>query len=129
MTAIDPAPKPPNRSSLSPAVGMAIVFALAIGGLLQEVRWRGGFSGFIASPVESPAQQLKLAELAFKNGNDAVALNLFDRLAAENNSVAQYWLAHMTELGLGVPKDIPKAISLYEKAAAKEFNPGADEAG
>jgi len=42
-------------------------------------------------------------------------------LASQNNTVAEYWLAHMTELGLGVPSDIPKAISLYEKAAAQNF--------
>jgi TPR repeat protein len=60
-----------------------------------------------------------LGELAFRNGNDAVALNLFDRLAAKNDAAAQYWLAHMTELGIGVPKDVPKAISLYQKAAAQ----------
>ena len=36
---------------------------------------------------------------------------------------AEYWLAHMSELGLGVPKDIPKAISLYEKAAAENSIP------
>ena len=83
------------------------------------MRWRGGFSGVVPSPIESSAQQLKFAKLAFANGNDAVALSLFERLAAENNAAAQYWLAHMSELGVGAPKDIPKAISLYEKAAAQ----------
>ena len=71
------------------------------------------------SPLESAAEQIKLGELAFRSGNDAVALNLFDRLAAKNDAAAQYWLAHMMELGIGVPKDVPKAISLYEKAAAQ----------
>jgi TPR repeat protein len=108
---------------------MAIIFSLVIGGLFQEVRWRGGLSGIFSSPVESPAQQLKLGELAFKDGNDAVALNLFDHLAAQNNPVAQYWLAHMTELGLGVPKDIPKAIALYEKSAAQHSLPAQTRLG
>jgi len=108
---------------------MAIIAALLCGGLVQEVRWRGGFSGIVSSPIESPAQQLKLAEIAFKKGNDGVAVNLFDRLADQNNAVAQYWLAHMTELGLGVPKDIPKAISLYEKASADNSIPAETRLG
>ncbi|MGO9773061.1 MAG: tetratricopeptide repeat protein [Roseiarcus sp.] len=101
----------------------AMIVALAVGGLLQEARWRGGLSGVVPSPIEARDQQLKLAQLAFRHGNDAVALNLFDRLAAQNDAVAQYWLAHMTELGLGVPKDIPRAISLYAKAAAQNSIP------
>jgi TPR repeat protein len=44
-----------------------------------------------------------------------------DPLAAQNNAVALYWLAHMTELGLGKPINLSKAISLYEKAAAQNF--------
>ena len=129
MTAIDPSPKPPIRSNSSAAVGMAIVVCLLIGGLFQEIRWRGGLSGVISSPIELPAQQLKLGELAFKDGNDAVALNFFDHLAVQNNPVAQYWLGHMTELGLGVPKDIPKAITLYEKAAAQNSLPAQTRLG
>jgi TPR repeat protein len=119
MTVADPRRQPPAGPKLSLATVGAILVALAIGGLFQEVRWRGGFSSIVPSPIESSAQQLKLGKLAFANGNDAVALNLFERLAAENNAAAQYWLAHMSELGVGAPKDIPKAISLYEKAAAQ----------
>jgi len=123
MTVADPHRQPPAGPKLSLSTVGAILVALAIGGLFQEVRWRGGFSGVVPSPMESSAQQLKFAKLAFANGNDAVALNLFERLAAENNATAQYWLAHMSELGLGVPKDIAKAISLYEKAAAQNSIP------
>lgn len=123
MTVADPHRQPPAGPKLSLSTVGAILVALAIGGLFQEVRWRGGFSGVVPSPMELSAQQLKFAKLAFANGNDAVALNLFERLAAENNATAQYWLAHMSELGLGVPKDIAKAISLYEKAAAQNSIP------
>jgi TPR repeat protein len=129
MTAIDPHSQPPTRPGAPPFLVIAVVAALALGGLLQEVRWRGGLSGIVSSPMESPAQQLKLGELAFKNGNDAVALNLFDHLAAQDNATAQYWLAHMTELGVGVPKDISRAISLYEKAAAQNSIPAQTRLG
>ncbi len=129
MTAIDPHQQQPAGPKFSFVTAAAIVAALAIGGLLQEVRWRGGLSSVIPSPIESGPEQLKLAELAFKNGNDAVAVNLFEHLAGENNAVAQYWLAHMTELRLGVPKDISKAISLYEKAAAQNSIPAETRLG
>ena len=34
--------------------------------------------------------------------------------------MAQYWLGHVAELGLGVPRDPSKAIELYKKAAAQD---------
>jgi TPR repeat protein len=67
----------------------------------------------------TPEAQLRYAERAFENGNDQVALALFTKLADKNNANADYWLAHMTELGLGVPRDPVKAIDLYKKAAAQ----------
>lgn len=100
-------------------MALAIVIAVAIGSLLQEKRWRGSLLGAAPSPIASRDQQLKMGELAFRNGNDPIALALFDRLAAKNDPAAQYWVAHMTELGIGAPRDIPKAISLYERAAAQ----------
>ena len=97
MTTVDPRRQPPTKPPISLVTWAALFAALTIGIVLQEVRWRGGFSGVAASPIESGPQQLKLAELAFRNGNDALALNLFDRLAAKNDATAQYWVAHMTE--------------------------------
>jgi TPR repeat protein len=121
MKTINPPPPLPIRTISYPVLVFIFLIALAIGGFLQEARWRGAFTGLFQSPLETPAQQLNLAEIAFKNGNDAVALNFFKRLASQNDAVAQYWLAHMTELGLGAPRDIPTAISLYEKAAAQNI--------
>jgi TPR repeat protein len=126
MTFIDPSRQPPIDPNGQPTIGARVLFtmcaailvAIAVGGLLQEARWRGAFSSMAPSPLASRDQQLKLGEVAFRNGNDAVALNLFEGLAAKNDAAAQYWLAHMSELGIGVPKDIPKALSLYQKAAA-----------
>jgi len=129
MTAMDPGGQQPVGPSVTLTTAAAVVIALVVGGLLQEVRWRGGLSSVVPSPLESTVQQLELGELAFRNGNDAVALSLFDRLAAKNDAVAQYWLAHMTELGIGVPKDIPKALSLYEKAAAQNSIPAETRLG
>ena len=129
MTKAGPSHQPSAKPRISFAAWVGIILALAIGATLQEVRWRGGFSGLFASPIESAAQQLKLGELAIKNGNDTFALNLFDKLAAKNDPTAEYWLAHMTEWGLGVPKDIPKAISLYEKAAAQNSIPAETRLG
>lgn len=129
MTAMDPRGQQPAGASVTLTTAAAVVIALVVGGLLQEVRWRGGLSSVAPSPLESTAQQLELGELAFRNGNDAVALSLFDRLAAKNDAVAQYWLAHMTELGIGVSKDIPKALSLYEKAAAQNSIPAETRLG
>jgi TPR repeat protein len=56
-------------------------------------------------------------------------VKLFGTLADNNNSMARYWLVHMTDLGLGVPSDPAKAIDLYNKAAeqnvdAAELRPG-----
>jgi hypothetical protein len=129
MTTVDPSGKRPVGPRLSLTTGVAIVFALVVGGLLQEARWRGGLSSVAPSPLESTAEQLKLGEIAFRNGNDAVALKLFDRLVAKNDAAAQYWLAHMSELGIGVPKDISKAVSLYEKAAAQGSIPAETRLG
>jgi TPR repeat protein len=65
------------------------------------------------------AGRLEFAEKAFQSGDNEVAVKIFSELAAKNNANAQYWLAHMTELGLGVPRDPTKAIGLYKRAAAQ----------
>jgi TPR repeat protein len=62
---------------------------------------------------------LEFAEKAFRSGENQAAVKIFSELAAKNNATAQYWLAHMTELGLEVPRDPAKAITLYKKAAAQ----------
>ena len=80
--------------------------------------WR--FWGRRPLPLEIPGgQQLKTGEIAFRRGDNSFALHLFQALAAKNDPTAEYWLAHMLELELGVPKTIGKAISLYAKAAAR----------
>jgi hypothetical protein len=66
--------------------------------------------------------RLAFAEKVFQDGDDAMAAKMFSELAAKDNGMAQYWLAHMTELGLGVSRDLPKAITLYKKSAAKDIS-------
>ena len=48
---------------------------------------------------------------------------LFDSLAKKNNPLAEYWVGHMSELGLGVPRDPAKAIEFYKKAVDQDVAP------
>jgi TPR repeat protein len=75
------------------------------------LRWRNS--------ATLPTGNLESAEKAFQSGDNQTALNLFSKLANQNNPNAEYWLAHMSELGLGVPRDPKKALDLYKKAAAQ----------
>jgi uncharacterized protein len=123
MTEFDPRPQPPGPSFSLLGVVVAMLLTLALGAAIQELRWRGSLRGILNSPVETPEQQLRLAESAFREGNNTVAISLFERLAAQNNPAAQYWLAHMTEYGIGIARDVPRALGLYEKAAGQNFLP------
>jgi TPR repeat protein len=67
----------------------------------------------------TPRAQLEHAEKTFLAGNNRAALTAFTKLAGEDNPAAQYWLGHMTELGLGVARDPKAALELYKKAAAR----------
>jgi TPR repeat protein len=67
----------------------------------------------------TPPSQLDLALKNFQQGNNRAALAAFTKMAEGDNPVAQYWLGHMTELGLGVERDPKKAIELYKKSAAR----------
>jgi TPR repeat protein len=85
----------------------------------------GGMIGFLVHEWRSPAEparpqsQLELAVKKFQEGNNQAALTAFGKMAEDDNPVAQYWLGHMTELGLGVQRDPKKAVELYKKAAAR----------
>jgi TPR repeat protein len=109
--------KPPpqkSRSHVFSFLAVALV-GLVIGIAAQELRLR--WSDMV------PKSQLGQAEHSFQSGDNQAAVKLFDTLAAKNNSTAQYWLAHMTELGLGVPRNPTKAIDLYKKAADQNVEP------
>ena len=80
---------------------------LVVGTALQEFRWRVS--------ANSSEDGLLYAERAFQNGDDRTALNLFSKLATNNNPNAEYWLGQMYEIALGIPRDAKKAIDLYKK--------------
>ena len=77
-----------------------------------------------------PSQtNLEFAEHAFQTGDNQVALKLFGELANKNNPNAEYWLGHMNEIGLGIPRDVTKAIGLYKKAAEQNIVPAESRLG
>ncbi len=109
-------PQPPPQTSRRQLISLVAValIGLFIGIAAQELRWRWS--------VMAPPSQLVHAEHEFRAGDSQAAVRLFGALADKNNPVAQYWLAHMTELGLGVPRDPAKAVDLYKKAAAQNVD-------
>ncbi len=112
-------PSPPVRPRMPrPQVIRFLTVALiglVIGIAAQELRWR--WSDAV------PTSRLVQAEHEFQAGDNQAAVKLFDALVDKKNPTAQYWLAHMTELGLGVPRDPAKAIDLYKKAAEQNVEP------
>jgi Sel1 repeat len=87
------------------------IIAAMVGFLVHE--WR------LPGEPTTPHSRLERAVKTFRDGDNRAALTVFTELAEQNNPVAQYWLGHMTELGLGASPDLPKAIDLYKKAAAR----------
>ena len=111
-------PEHPNPRQ-SPGFEIARTVVVMLVGLLVvlvglELHWHGE----IALPSQD---RLVLAEKAYRYGDDHEAAKLFGRLAKTGNATAQYWLAHMTELGLGVPRNPARAIKLYQKAAEQNL--------
>ena len=115
MPALLPDHRKPQQTSDHLVVGLVAVafIALLIGIIGQGLGWHGS--------VAMPASKLAVAERAFQAGDDRVATALFSHLADKGNATAQYWLGHMTELGLGVPRNPAKAIELYKKAARQDL--------
>lgn len=110
----DSASKPPLRKSSwppAPTILLVAITALVIGSV-QEYRLT------TANPSQT---SLEVAEHAFQTGDNQVALKLFGDLANKNNPNAEYWLGHMNEIGLGIPRDVTKAIGLYKKAAEQNI--------
>src|SRR5664280_766864 len=106
-------PKPPQASK-SPITNLLVyaVIGLLVGLVVQEFRWRGS--------IMVPQTQMAQAEKDLKAGDYKAAVTLFEKLADNGNPLSQYWVAHMTELGLGMPRDPAKAVELYKKAAAQD---------
>jgi TPR repeat protein len=100
-------PRPPESATLTRV--LIALTAFVVGNVLQELRWRNS--------ANSSETGLEYAERAFQNGDNRTALELFVKPANQNNPNAEYWLGHMFEIGLGVPRDATKAVDFYKKAA------------
>jgi TPR repeat protein len=105
----------PSGPSYTASILVALI-GLIVGLAVQEWRWRHTASMSQSTPA---GQSLQVAEKAFRAGDKQDAIAIFRKLADHNNPDAQYWLGHMTELGLGVPRDIGRAIDLYKKSASQ----------
>jgi TPR repeat protein len=112
MSIFDPW-RAPQRPSTLAGPGIALLALLAAVGfvVLQQTAW----------PQSSLARAgtLRQAEAAFRHGNYQPAADIFTALADKNNAAAEYWLGHMNELGLGMPRDVTRALKLYKQAASQ----------
>lgn len=68
------------------------------------------------------------------NGDDSrydpvAAAGLLEQAAAAGSAEAQFELAQLLEMGLGVPQDVPRAIALYQAAAKQEFPDALNDLG
>ena len=70
------------------------------------------------------ADSLKEATTAFAKKQYAAAIKLFRPLAEKGNAIAQYKVAMMHRMGLGVPKS-EKEARKWSRLAAKQGNPQA----
>ncbi len=111
---------PRKSSHLPPTLAILGCLAVALIGILVGLaiqQWRGSVT-LVSTANSTPT--LERAETAIRQGDDQVAVKQFSKLADQNNPMAQYWLGHMQELGLGVTRNPAKAIELYKKAAARD---------
>lgn len=60
---------------------------------------------------------IKAGVAAFDAGDFDVARSTFEPLAKADNSQAEFWLGRMYENGLGVDRNVQKAVGYYRKAA------------
>lgn len=109
-----PQPSPPTSPRHIVSFAAVALVGLFVGIAAEELRWRGS--------AGAPKGQLVQAEHEFQVGDSKTALKLFSALADNNDPIAEYWLAHMIEFGLGVPRDPAKAIDLYKKAAEQNVD-------
>ncbi|MEO6783339.1 MAG: tetratricopeptide repeat protein, partial [Bradyrhizobium sp.] len=109
MTDIAPKRPPLLPKPSSPAISTLVLVAVVgmiVGTTIQECRWR-----------HSTAPSEKKLEQTITRGDNPAALKLMNDLAGQKNPNAEYWLGHMAEIGLGVPRDTKKAIDFYKRAA------------
>jgi len=111
MTSFDLRDLPRSKTAFIVTFFLVAIIGAALGIVGQQL--------YMPAPGNGPNGTLQQAEQDFRNGNDQAAIAVFSALAQRNDPVAQYCLAHMTELGLGVPRDPAKSIELYKRSGRK----------
>ena len=76
----------------------------------------------------APAQAL-LAQIVAGAGDDAQALALYRKSAAQGDPDGQYGLATMYAIGEAVPRNSPEAVRLLEAAAEQGHGPAGETLG
>lgn len=109
----------------------AIAYYSGVGANYDEIKAKELFQQ--ASENGEPLAQMWIARLYFMGQcgfprniehSQKIAKSVIERigrLAAEKTSEAQFLLAHAYYVGLGVPKDMEKALQLYKSSAALLF--------
>ena len=83
----------------------------------------GSVQEYQAADGRPSRTNLEFAERAIQTGDDQTALKLFSELANKNNPNAEYWLGHMNEIGLGIPRDVTKAIGSIQESRRAKYRP------
>jgi TPR repeat protein len=103
----------PSRVLLMIYSAMATVL-LVVGGVIQGSQYLW---------PETPMEKFARAVEALDSGDNAIAYHLFKKLAANGNPAAEYWLADISEFGLGIEQNIPEAVTLLQSSADQGFVP------
>ena len=96
---------------------------------MRALRYLGWMTAILmfaltANGPAAHADSLKEATAAFAKKQYAAAIKLFRPLAEKGNAIAQYKVAVMHRMGLGVPKS-EKEARKWSRLAAKQGNPQA----
>lgn len=113
-------PNPRQAPPRGPAATVAII-VVTLGLLLGSIF--GHAVGLNRALLKPSTSSLSRAEQDFRSGHYGMARRLFNKLADSNSAAGLYWLADMTEHGLGAPPDPQKALDLYMKASRQGFVP------
>jgi uncharacterized protein len=120
-------PKQVTKSGLIGAVMCATFFGLSSNvAMAQEEEGSGFFQYFPAAPefklpdVNIPfwTDDLKKGRKAYRKGDYERALRMFRKESEEGSPVADWYLASMFRLGLGVKRDDAIAHSYYQRVAS-----------
>jgi TPR repeat protein len=96
-----------------------------------EAYWEQELKGQVAAALREetldPAEAFKKGLMAYRttSQDQSEAAKLFRQAAERGHPGAQYYLAMIYELGLGVPKDVAAAMDLYRQSATNGFTKAA----